>query len=254
MMGLLPQREVVEHNEVCGEMPNVHKPLVGITTDVVEASGRVKADVGLAYAQRVAEAGGIAVLLPAIPELADAHAALCDAVIFTGGDDPRMEPFGFATDPRVTLMHPARQTYEMRLLELLAARPQTPVLGVCLGMQLMTLASGGTMDQYMPDHVETHALHKNAAHAVTLHAPTALSRDPRLAWLAHGGTVWSNHKQAMTSAGRLSVVAKADDGVIEAIMDPARRFCVGVQWHPERTDDASLGSGVFAALVRACGN
>lgn len=232
----------------------MHKPVVGITTDVVESSGRLKADVGLAYAHRVAETGGVPVLLPAIAELAEAHAELCDAVVFTGGDDPRMEPFGVATDPRVTLMHPLRQAYEMRLLELLTTRPRTPVLGVCLGMQLMTLAAGGTMDQYMPDRVATHAMHKNAAHAVTLHAPTALARDPRLAWLTRGGTVWSNHKQAMTSAGRLSVVAKADDGVIEAVMDPARRFCVGVQWHPERTDDASLGSGVFAALVRACLN
>ena len=29
------------------------------------------------------------------------------------------------------------------------------------------------------------------------------------------------------------VSATAPDGVIEAIEDPAARFCLGVQWHPE---------------------
>ena len=61
----------------------------------------------------------------------------------------------------------------------------------------------------------------------------------------------SSHHQAVRETGRLRVVAVADDGVIEAIDDPGRRFYLGVQWHPERTGDVSLGAGVFARLVEA---
>jgi gamma-glutamyl-gamma-aminobutyrate hydrolase PuuD len=65
------------------------------------------------------------------------------------------------------------------------------------------------------------------------------------------GSVHSHHRQALTDPGRLAVVATAPDGVIEAIRDPDRAFRVGVQWHPERTDDPATGAAVFDALIRA---
>jgi len=47
------------------------------------------------------------------------------------------------------------------------------------------------------------------------------------------------------------VIGRSDDGVIEAIADPARPFYVGVQWHPERTADPVMGLGVIRRLVDA---
>lgn len=65
------------------------------------------------------------------------------------------------------------------------------------------------------------------------------------------GTVFSHHRQALSDPGRLSVVATAPDGVIEAIRCREHPFRLGVQWHPERTDDPATGLAIFEALVRA---
>jgi putative glutamine amidotransferase len=44
----------------------------------------------------------------------------------------------------------------------------------------------------------------------------------------------SRHHQAVKDVAKgFRASATAPDGVIEAIEDPAARFCLGVQWHPE---------------------
>jgi putative glutamine amidotransferase len=63
--------------------------------------------------------------------------------------------------------------------------------------------------------------------------------------------VTSHHRQAVRDAGSMRVLAHSPDGVIEAIERPGARFQVGVQWHPERTEDPALGLGLFEALVQA---
>lgn len=234
---------------------NSRRPIVGITTDVSEASTprgpRLKADVGLAYAQCVLRAGGLPVFLPALPEAIDEHLALCDAFVFTGGDDPRTEEFGVASDPRITPLHPVRQAYEVGLLRALEAHPQKPVLGVCLGMQLMSLVHGGAIDQYMPDSRPDAARHWDAEHEIRPAEPSGGTARGGTAVLEWSGNVTSKHKQCIIDPGRLQVLAVSDDGIIEAVGDPSRPFYVGVQWHPERTAVRDVGERVFEALLRA---
>jgi len=194
----------------------------------------------------VAAAGGVAVLLPAVVGLAEEHARLCDAFVLTGGGDPRTEEFGAATHPRAEPVHPERQAYEVALLRVLAReRRGAPVLGVCLGMQMMALQAGGRLDQHLPETLATADRHAGGLHAVV---PVAGTDGPvRLA----RGEVASRHRQAVADPGALRTIAVSEDGVIEAVADPTRAFYVGVQWHPERTADPVLGRGVFEALVRA---
>lgn len=223
------------------------RPIVGITTDIAETPGRLRAQAGLAYAQSIAAAGGTPVMLPPIVDSIPDHLALCHAFVFTGGDDPRMEPFGDSTHPKATLMNALRQEYEMRLLALLDERRETPVLGICLGMQLMSLHAGGRMDQHMPDTMgAAAATHNGHDHAIIIagNINTPL----------RAGTVHSHHKQRITQPGRLQVLATAPDGVIEAVGDPTRAFYLGVQWHPERTTDPSCGVDVFRSLIAAARN
>jgi len=227
----------------CAIMPS--PPLIGITLDVVETDHRKVVNAGLAYAERVSNAGGVPVFLAPIAARIPEYLRTFDAFVFTGGDDPKMEPFGITTHPKAKPLHPIRQEFEVGLLKSLSdRRPHAPVLGVCLGMQLMTLLSGGKMDQHLPDSLASHEHHKHHAHPV-------FPCDADAARLIPTGQVWSNHRQAMLGAGLLRVIAKSDDGVIEAVDDPARPFYVGVQWHPERTEDSRLGQGLFDALVRA---
>ena len=227
-------------------MSAMHTPLVGITTDIAPHPNGERVFTYRSYIDAVVRAGGVPVLLPPVPETA-AIVERLDAFVFTGGDDPRTEPFSQPTHPKVTQIHEDRQAFETTLLEALATRrPEVPVLGVCLGMQMMALVAGGRLDQYMPETCPTHAAHWGHEHTV---APMG---EAGVGGLALRGTVYSKHKQAVADPGSLVVIAHTPDGIIEAVCHPTRRFYVGVQWHPERTAEAAVGQGVFDALVKAC--
>lgn len=218
-------------------------PIIGITCLVDEPNTRIRR----AYADAVFNAGGLPVLLP-VPRPSDREQAihnyldLCHGFVLTGGFDPVTERYGEPTDPRVKQEHPDRQAFEEDLLEALAAHPTLPVLGVCLGMQLMALHAGGQLNQWMSDSIPTHAEHyDDHTHQIVPEGET--SPIP-------AGSVTSWHRQCVSHPGSLRIVARAPDGVIEAIDDPNRPFYLGVQWHPERTASEPLGLDLFRALIR----
>jgi putative glutamine amidotransferase len=210
------------------------RPLIGITCDLDDGGYRVRPG----YADLIREAGGIPVLLPCERSCAAEYVSRCDGLVLSGGDDPIMEHWEVPTHPQAKPIHPQRQAFELALLEALDDCGQRPVLGVCLGMQLMALHSGGRLDQHL---VET--------------LPTARNHWPRTDHEIGGtlgeGIVHSHHRQGVTDAGALSVVARAADGVIEAVRNERRPFYLGVQWHPERTREERLGAGLFRDLVAA---
>ncbi|MFI4853514.1 MAG: gamma-glutamyl-gamma-aminobutyrate hydrolase family protein [Phycisphaerales bacterium JB065] len=222
-----------------------HTPLIGITCLVDEPNTRIRR----AYADAVFNAGGLPILLP-VPreeqrrEATARYLDLCDGLVLTGGFDPATERYAQPTDPRVTREHPDRQAFEESLLDRLDDRPEYPVLGVCLGMQLMALHAGGTLNQWMSDSIPSHATHYDD-HIHRIIPEGIPSPIP-------AGEVTSWHRQCVSDAGTMRVVARADDGVIEAIDDPDRPFYLGVQWHPERTTSEPLGLDLFRALIKQC--
>jgi putative glutamine amidotransferase len=218
-------------------------PLIGITMDVSEPSpGRPRVECSLAYSAAVARAGGCPVHLAPNTGLVAGQIGEMDGFILTGGDDPRMEPFGEPTHPRAKPMHPLRQEYETRLIRELLARPEVPVLGICLGMQMLALLDGGKLDQHLPDHLPSAGDHRDGrVHGIRPEGAT---------WLTAGG-VASFHRQAVSDPGSMRIVARGEDGVIEAIERPDAQFCLGVQWHPERTEDFGLGDGLFVRFIQA---
>jgi len=217
------------------ELPPSHatRPLIGITPDVEDGRYRLST----AYAEMVERAGGLPVVLPALAARAADYVARCDGLILSGGDDPDMVQWGVPMHPKAKAIDPERQAFETALLALLDDDDR-PALGVCLGMQLMALHAGGELDQHLPDTL-----------------PTAADHWGRTAHVVEGrigrGTVHSHHRQAIVDPGGMTVVGRAPDGVIEAVRDERRPFRLGVQWHPERTDDAALGFALIAELVDA---
>lgn len=217
-------------------------PVIGIAMDVAEPKpGRLRAECGMAYAECVLAAGGVPLYLPPLPALIPRFLEECDGFVLTGGDDPKMERYGAVTDPRTTSVHPRRQNFEEQLIETVLDRPQIPVLGVCLGMQMLALASGGTLDQYLPATLPSADDHRGDK----LHRVEPVNGH----WLP-GGMVASSHKQAVADPGRMTVAARSHDGVVEAIERPGG-FCLGVQWHPERTPEPALGQDLFNRLIAA---
>ena len=243
------------------------RPLIGITVDNVDSnisSGKYESN--LAYSRAIAAAGGLPLLLPQEVNLAVHYVNLCDGLMLTGGDDARSECFGVPAHPQARCIELRRQTFEMALLDALERRPQRPVLGVCLGMQLMVLHAGGRLNQHLPDTlpgaVDEHQ--NNHPHEVVVRIATLAVPVPRTGVLVgHESsaqivnadlsiqTVMSSHHQAVDDPGCLRVIAHSPDGVIEAIDDPDRPFYVGVQWHPERSEGL-FNQDLIQRFVNAC--
>ena len=164
-------------------------------------------------------------------------------LLLTGGDDVEPARYGETADPSVTVEDAARDTFEFGLVA--AARRQgLPVLAICRGIQVLNVASGGTLVQDVPSQVAGALEHKLAApphqsyelaHEVWLEKDSLLSRLMRERLSdTDSCDVNSRHHQAVKDlAPGFRATATAPDGVIEAIEDPASPFCLGVQWHPE---------------------
>ena len=220
-------------------MAQSSRPRIGITADIArDEHGRARHQVRATYIDAVIAAGGLPIILPADANLRAELIAAVDGVIIIGGDDVDTRPLGIPLHPQAKVMDAARQTADFALLKQLDATPEMPVLGICLGMQLMGIHHGAELIQHLGDQLPDSDRHRNDyQHMVT----SALG----------DGLVASSHHQALGSAAHLEVIGVSDDGVIEAIRDAARPFYVGVQWHPERTEDKTMGLGVIRRLVDA---
>jgi putative glutamine amidotransferase len=254
-----------------GTIPAV-KPLIGITLDRVEPPGAPGPpdppdspdtqdspgrrdgvyQAGPFVGRSVARAGGVPVLMTPDPQLAGDYADACRGFVFTGGLDPDTAEFGEPMHPKARKMDPVRQAFELALLEALGKRCDTPVLGICLGMQMMALHAGGRLNQYMPDTHEDPAAHqKGADHPIRVTVQDSVLGPSDM---EGGEAIHSAHQQAVSDPGRMRVVAVAGDGTVEAIDGQpihGGRFYLGVQWHPERGGDGPLNLGLFERLVGA---
>ena len=214
---------------------NTTRPVIAITTNLED--GRLS--LRETYVKSVLAAGGLPVLAAPVPGSAATLLSRVDGVILSGGDDPAMEAFGAPTHPAANVIHPDRQAFELELLSCLEEMREVPILGICLGMQLMGLHGGGALDQHLPDTLASASDHWDGARH-------------RIEGPFGEGEVSSHHRQALVDPGRFEVVARAHDGVIEAIADPNHPHRIGVQWHPERTDEPAMGFQVFERFLSAC--
>lgn len=234
-------------------------PAIGITCDS-EAPGGFSAFPWLAlrqnYARAVARAGGLPLLLPHEIGALDDYVATLDGVVVSGGPfDVPPELFGAADRHPTVRTKDDRTAFELALVRA-ALAADLPLLGICGGQQLLHVALGGTLLQHIPDAVagaldhEQAAPHDRPGHTVRIHRGTRLHAIVGVDELAVNST---HHQAAGTVPDGVVVDATAPDGVIEGIEVPGRRFCLGVQWHPEYqiTDaDAQL----FSAFVDAARN
>jgi len=219
-------------------------PRIGITPSAVRAgpSGGYGAFCDPAYPRAIERAGGVPVVLPLTTgrETLNRFLFFCDAFLLSGGGDCHEasgaygRPLTASEQKSLCGVHPARDEMEFHLARELLKR-DIPVLGICRGLQVLNVVLGGTL---LPDI----AGHRTGTHPVQWTEPLFDCRE-----------VNSSHHQAIGQlAPRLKVAARSLDGIVEAVVLPAARFCVGVQFHPERMEslDAPFKKLVEAARRR----
>lgn len=231
------------------------RPLIGLTLDAEPAGGWSKYPwyaLRQNYTDALAALGGLAVALPHDAALAEDYLNRLDGLIVTGGAfdvDPAL--YGDTETHETVALKADRTTAELAFLRGAMAR-NMPVLGICGGQQLLAVALGGTLHQHIPDAFpnalehEQKTSHYEAGHSVEILPGTRLYEivGPVM-------QVNTSHHQAVKAAGRGVVNAIAPDGVIEGIEDPAMKFCIGVQWHPEYLVDAG-DAALYRAFLAAC--
>lgn len=233
------------------------QPLIGITADSEQPGGYSKFPwyaLRQNYCSAVAAAGGVPIVLPHEPGLVDHYLGLIDGLVVSGGAfdvDPAL--FGAATRHATVSLKEGRTDFELRMTQGALAADK-PILGICGGQQLLAVALGGTLIQHIPDEVQNPLAHEQpnprdqAGHDVAIKEGTLLHKITG----ATTAPVNSSHHQAVKSVPAGVVVdAVAPDGVIEGIEDPARKFCIGVQWHPE-FHISQADQRLFTAFIDAC--
>jgi putative glutamine amidotransferase len=224
------------------------KPLIGITSyDEPVAWGAWNVEAVLvpsAYVRAVENSGGRALVVPPARDGAEQTIDVLHGLVLSGGGD--IDPATYGADAHEETQGVNRERDEAELALLRAALERDmPVLAVCRGSQVLNVGLGGDLVQHLPEIVgherHLHTPGEFADHDVKIDSGSSLG-----AILGERAPVKSHHHQAFGRlGGPLRESAWADDGTIEAVEDPTRRFAIGVLWHPEVSEDQAL----FTALV-----
>ncbi len=233
----------------------IRPALIGITT-----YGRKEAipfSLPSAYLDAVRIAGGVPVLLP--PGDSDPAILLepLDGLIISGGGDISPEFYNGDTHPTIYSVDSERDIFELSLAQF-ALKNHIPVLGICRGLQILTVVSGGTLIPHVPDVYGTSVAHRlepepgkrlPTQHMVKINSESRLAKVIQKTQIP----VVSWHHQALHTlpSGWRAVAHATDDGVIEAVEHQYHPWAIGVQWHPELSVNDPNHERIFKAFVQA---
>jgi putative glutamine amidotransferase len=234
----------------CGHSEGMSdKPVIGITTYAQNARWGAwdlpAALIPLDYVTAVERAGGRPVLIPPTDDGVDGVLEILDGVVFSGGADIGPDTYGAEAHPETDEPQERRDRAEMALLTAALER-DVPTLAICRGFELLNIVRGGDLIQHLPDTVGD-AKHREVRGVFSEH-PVEVKEGTQLAAVlgARQPGVKSSHHQGVGRVGDgLVETAWAEDGTLEGLEDPSRRFAIGVLWHPEAGEDQRL----FDALI-----
>lgn len=206
------------------------------------------------YMRGLEEAGAVPLILP----LSDSEAALkravaaVDGFLFTGGQDVDPELYGEAKSARCGEVCGVRDRMEAFVFREGVLNQNKPALGICRGIQFLNAILGGSLYQDIPTELPNAVSHSMKppydvpAHVVSVTPESPLHRligKERL-------EVNSCHHQGIMRLGKgLRVMAVADDGLVEAVYMPDRRYVWAVQWHPEMSIGDEDSKKLFTSFV-----
>ena len=244
------------------------RPLIGILYSdcaVRDNEMRVRTYVSRKYSNAIFLSGGDPLLIPVpfvhgvslneIHRLAERYLNLVDGVLLAGGED--VHPKYQDEDPIPALggVNPFRDEFELIAAELAYNKFKKPMLGICRGIQVMAVALGGMVHQDIaPIASVQHSQNSprwSASHFINIVPASKLAKiagDEKM-------MVNSFHHQAVKAVPfGFSTAAETSDGIIESMEAvDNKRFCLGVQWHPEETFDSDdFSKAIFKAFVDSC--
>jgi putative glutamine amidotransferase len=209
------------------------------------------------YEEAVRRAGGEVRVLDYEKDRPEDVVNEVDGILLPGGDDVSPSLYGADTHAAFKAPESGRDAYELELATR-AGDADVPLFAICRGVQVLNVARGGTLVQDIPSELPDAIPHEVRDTPFTIAHDIWVSEGTLLHDLLHDRIdgdacpVNSRHHQAVQEVGRgLVVSATAPDGVIEAVEDPSKRFCVGVQWHPENFYRTGEFRALFEAFVAA---
>ena len=215
-----------------------------------------------AYIDAVTRAGGEPVLLEQATDLDSAKAALdtVDALILTGGEDVDPSYYNEAPDPMLEEPNPARDTSDYWMMTA-ALDEDFPTLATCRGMQVMNVVCGGTLYQDLPTQFDSDVQHRDPELVDFTYHDVTIEDGSLLAQIMGAGKLNVNswHHQGVKTVGEgLTVTARSDDGLVEALEMQDKTFMLGVQFHPERMSyarrrpDCDDGGAIWEYFLKQC--
>ncbi len=233
-------------------------PLIGLPTLAIPPGPKPpRFGINQSYVRALVAAGCAPVLIPLLDDDDRLRAVYerLDGIVFPGGADVAPEEYGEEPIGDLNVVEAARDRTELTLARW-AFADDLPTLGICRGQQVLNVALGGSLWQDLRHQGVTAVEHSDAdgrARNAFIHR-VRLDPDSRLAQLIDETDIEVNslhHQAVKTIAPQLRVTGKSDDGVIEAVESPERRFLIAVQWHPEEIDEVPWVQRLFAGFVRA---
>lgn len=234
------------------------KPLIGLPANHLTHKGRVPDyEINEMYIKAVLAAGGLPIILPTnIPasdwkQLVDTF----DGFLFSGGGDIDPTHYGGALAANSYGFSEGRDRFELGLVPLIL-KADKPLLGICRGAQVLNVALGGTLIGDIAAELPNAAKHNwypSYARDKRVHQVRVMP-ETKLAQLLEQKQVCTNslHHQAINQFGQgLVLNANAEDGVVEGVELPSKRYVFGVQWHPEHLQDDPAMRALFEGLVEA---
>jgi len=233
------------------------KPVIGLTCSWRSDETVEQHVLNESYLSAIRHFGGIPLMIPVFATEDEREFLLfqCDGLVLTGGND--LDPWHFGETVLNDSVVIAAERDREEFLDLrIAVHRDIPILGICRGIQVLNVFFGGSLYQDLPSQYPSEISHRmekpfhRTCHRCLVEPGTPLHKLVESDCI----DVNSHHHQAVkTIAPGFVVMACSDDGVIEAICDPNRKFCWGVQWHPERIWDIEKSSArLFRAFIDAC--
>lgn len=238
----------------------MRNPIIGVFADTMSCNKGGFGDVtrqyiNAAYISAVEDAGAVPFIIPVSSDLEKTKKLidLCDGLLFPGGED--IDPGYYGENPHKNLGEIRPEVDKFLFHSLLYALEQRkPALGICKGMQMMVVATGGSLyqDIYSQREEETFLHCQSGRRTYGVHQ-VQIDKDSRLFQILETEQLATNsmHHQSVRTLGKgLRLSAHTEDGIVEAVESLDGRL-IGVQWHPEEmVPESGAMKRLFKNLVQ----